>query len=251
MAAVVAVVVPSASCMPFSCAPSWGNVITDYAVVRSDGSTRTFGGTISEVQLETILHFRGSFSPAAWIIRKFEPQSDYMAQSLHEGGERRALGKMSSVVGHRDGFCHAVGQNRLCYERDLIAAIDLYRAFLVLKDPDGEEIWRTRVPFMRVPIYPYVVGHHAVYIAWKSLLSSQVVIVDIERGRVVDRWSIPGWDDFAMMTPVETYPYFRDGFIVVQGSKAVYPEPNSGEEFRWEPQEVYVLRTTIDSTGGE
>ena len=101
---------------------------------------------------------------------------------------------------------------------------------------------------MEVPIYPYVVGRYAMYIGMKSLLSFQVVIVDIDRGNVVDRWPIPGWNDFAMMTPVETYPYLTDGYIVVQGSKAVYPEPNSDEEFRYVPQEIYVLKTTIESS---
>ena len=40
-----------------------------------------------------------------------------------------------------------------------------------------------------------------------------------------------------------------DGHIVVQGCKAVYPEPNSDDEFRYVPQEIYVLKTTIGSGG--
>lgn len=240
-------VVPSLSCMPFSCAPSWGNVITDYAVVRPDGSTSSLGGTIPDEQLNTVLDFRGSFSPAVWIIRELKPQSEYMARSLQEAGERYALGKMSSVLGHRDGFCRVVGLNRLCYETDLIDAIDLYLPYLVLKGPDDEEIWRTTVPFMEVPIYPYVVGHHTMFVAGRSYFGSQVVIVDLRAGKIVDRWWVPGWDDFAMMTPVETYPYFTDGYIVIQGCKGVWPEPNSGEEFRYVPQEIYVLKTTIES----
>ena len=242
---------PSLSCMPFSCAPSWGTVITDYAVVYPDGTTRSFGGTISEAQLEEVLHTRGSFSPAGWVIRELEPQSDYMAESLHEAGERYALGKMSSVLGHRDGFCHTFHENSLCYETDLIDAIDLYVSSLVLRGPEDEEIWRTRVPFMEVPIYPYVVGHHALFVAGRSYFGSQVVIVDLRAGKIVDRWWVPGWDDFGMMKPAETYPYFTDGYIVIQGCKGVWPKLNSGDEFRYEPQETYVLKTTIENTGGE
>jgi hypothetical protein len=170
-----------------------------------------------------------------------------MAQSLLDMGERYALSNFSSVLGHRDGFCHTVGENRLCYEIDLIDAIDLYLPHLVLKGPDDDEIWRTRVPFMEVPIYPYVVGHHATFVAGRSYFGSQVVIVDLHIGKIVDRWWVPGWDDFTMMAPLETYPYFSDGHIVVQGCKAVWPEPNSGEEFHYEPQEIYVLKTTIES----
>jgi len=233
--------------MPFSCAPSWGNVITDYTVVRPDGSTASFGGRIDDAQLKRVLDSRGSFNPASWIRIELEPQDEYSAKSLQEMGEDWVFWVFSAVLQDYDGFCHAVNENRLCYETDLIDAIDLYRAFLVLKGPRGEEIWRTRVPFMEVPIFPYVVGRHAMFVAGRSLFSSQVVIVNLDSGKVVDRWPIPGWDDFAMMTPVETYPYFSDGFIVVQGCKAVWPKPNSGEEFRYVPQEIYVLKTTIES----
>jgi hypothetical protein len=241
-------IVPLLSCMPFACGPSWGNVITDYTVIRSDGSRSPFGGRIDDSDLERILGFRGSFTPAAWIRSELVPQDEYSAQSLDEMGEDRASWVFSSVLIDREGFCQAVDDDRLCYERDLIDAIDLYRAFLVLKGPDGEEIWRTRVPFMEVPIYPYVVDHYAMFVAGRSFFSSQIVIVDIDRGKVVDRWRIPGWNDFAMMTPPETYPYFTDGHIVVQGSRALWPKPNSGEEFRYEPQEIYVLKTRIEST---
>jgi hypothetical protein len=241
-------IVPSLSCMPFSCAPSWGNVITDYAVVRPDGKKSFFGGSIDNAELQRVFSFRGSFSPAAWIRSELVPQDEYSAQSLDEMGEKHALGNLVDVLVDRDGFCYGVDQNRLCYEIDFIDAVDLYRAYLALKDPDGEEIWRTRVPFIEVPIYPYVVGRYAMYVGMKSLLSFQVVIVDLKRGKVVDRWRIPGWDDFTPMAPVESYPYFKNGYIVVQGSKAVFPKPNSGEEFRYVPQEIYVLKTRIEGT---
>ncbi len=234
--------------LSMSCMPSWGNIITDYTVVRSEGCRSSFGGRIDDAELERVLGFRGSFNAAAWIRRKLVPQDEYSAQSLDEMGEEHALWVFSDALVDRDGFCYAVDQNRLCYETDLIEAIDLYRSYLVLKDPDDGVIWSTTVPFMRVPIYPYMVDHYAIYIGGKSLLSSQIVIVDLERGKVVDRWRIPGWDDFAMMTPVETYPFFKDGCIVVQGSKATYPRPNSGEEFRYVPQEIYVVKTRIEST---
>ncbi len=246
---VVLAVVPSNSCVPFSCAPSWGNVITDYTVVRPDGSTASFGGRIDDADVKRILGFRGSFDPAAWIMRDFQPQSEYSAAQLARRGEPYALWEFSDVLVDDDGFCFAVDENRLCYETDLIDAIDLYLAYLVLKGPDDEVIWRTRVLFMRMPIFPYVVDHYALYVGWQSLLSSQVVIVDIRIGKIVDRWRIPGWNDFTMMAPVETYPYFTDGHIVVQGCKAVYPEPNSDDEFRYVPQEIYVLKTTIGSGG--
>jgi hypothetical protein len=241
-------IVSSTSCMPFSCAPSWGNVITDYTVIRLDDRRSHFGRRIDDAEIERILEFRGSFGPAAWIRQDFEPQDEHSAQSLNERGEEHALGELSDVLTDREGFCYAVDEKRLCYEIEVIEAFDTYLAYLVMKRADNDVIWRTRVPFMEVPIYPYVVGRYAMYIGMKSLLSFQVVIVDIDRGKVVDRWPIPGWNDFAMMTPVETYPYLTDGHIVVQGSKAVYPEPNSDEEFRYVPQEIYVLKTTIESS---
>jgi hypothetical protein len=244
---VLLMIVPSISCMPFSCAPSWGNVITDYTVVRPDGSTGSFGGGIDDNKLERVLGFRDSFDPAAWIRSELVPQDEYEVQRLDEMGEEWTFWVYSDVVSGSDGFCHAVDQNRLCNEVVFIDAIDLYLAYLVMKGPDDEEIWRTRIPFMEVPIYPYVVDRFAMFVAGRSLFSSQVVIVDITRGKVVDRWGIPGWNDFAMMAPVETYPYFTDGHIVVQGSKAVWPKPNSDEEFRYVPQEIYVLKTTIES----
>jgi hypothetical protein len=243
----LSMIVPSISCMPFSCAPSWGNVITDYTVVRPDGRTASFGGRIDEDQLERVLGFRGSFDPAVWVRRELVPQDEYDVQRLDEMGEEWTFWVYSDVVSGSEGFCHVVDQNRLCNEVVFIDAIDLYLAYLVLKGPDDEVIWRTRVPFMRMPIYPYVADHYAMYVGGVSLLSSQVVIVDITRGKVVDRWRIPGWDDFTMMAPVETYPYFTEGHIVVQGCKAVYPAPNSDEKFRYEPQEIYVLKTTIES----
>jgi hypothetical protein len=244
---VLLMIMPSISCMPFSCAPSWGNVITDYTIVRPDGSTGSFGGGIDDNKLERILGFRGSFDPAAWVRSELVPQDEYSVQSLEDMGEKWAFWVFSDVLFDRAGFCHTVRENRLCYERDFIDAIDLYRAFLILKGPNDQEIWRTRVPFMEVPIYPYVVDRYAIFIAGRSFFSSQVVIVDITRGKVVDRWGIPGWSDFAMMAPVETYPYFTEGHIVVQGCKAVYPAPNSDEKFRYVPQEIYVLKTTIES----
>jgi hypothetical protein len=199
--------------------------------------------------VKKILGFRGSFDPAAWIRSELVPQDEYEVQRLDEMGEEWTFWVYSDVVSGSDGFCHAIDQNRLCNEVVFIDAIDLYLAYLVMKGPDGEEIWRTRIPFMEVPIYPYVVDRFAMFVAGRSLFSSQVVIVDIERGKVVDRWWVPGWHDFGMMKPVETYPYFTDGHIVVQGCKAVYPEPNSDDEFRYVPQEIYVLKTTIGSGG--
>jgi hypothetical protein len=109
-------------------------------------------------------------------------------------------------------------------------------------DDDGRQRWRSRVPYARAPVQPFVVGDHILYVGG-SVDGDMLVIVNVTSGEVMGHFLPDGeeggfYDSALLHDPA----FYSDGYIYLRGHTVETWRPGTFETESVTPAKIYVLK---------
>ena len=147
---------------------------------------------------------------------------------------------LAHSLGYKDGIAFRFTGGTLTYWKESCKIFDCYKPYLSFHDTSGRKRWQKRVPFLEVPVYPFVVGDHVLYLG-KGPAELALVVIDLRNGRILQQYLIPSeHGEFSLFNPLETFPAFLGGFVILQGCDVEHPQEIKAP-IMYHPKEVLVL----------
>lgn len=198
-------------------------------VVDPDSLVPEETGDPQDVQLLIkVLRRRKEIDVASWLRNSFVSAPRRNGNPLGSAPPDQIASGMNDAI-LTEGFCFEtrVGSS-VCYKSERGGwplAVERYTAHMTLRNTSGEQVWKTAVPFLSMPVYPFFVNGWIVYMGRKND-SDFLVIIDAQHGETALEFDISelGLQGFSMLNPLSTFPVTTDDLIVLQGCEVEWAD---------------------------
>lgn len=132
----------------------------------------------------------------------------------------------------RGGFLFRSDRGVLHYEKRRSRFFDAYKQHLSWRSTDARNRWRRRVPFIQLPVYPFVVGDWVMYLSGRGA-ARLLLIISLRSGRTLLEYDVTqyGYEFYQPQLPM--HGYYSDGFLVVQPATREYVEKGQPSYVKW------------------
>jgi hypothetical protein len=184
---------------------------------------------------------RRSVKINAWLHDRLGSRNDYSSRRLRSASPEDAYEEFGWLL--PVGFSFTVDGGTLEFERVPCKLFDCYKDYLTLRDAaSGRTLWRRRIPWLDLPVYPFVTDAGVAFIGSKSD-GHYLIVLDKGTGRTVDQIRVAGNDiEFYGANPISTFPFYQNGLFVLQGSRV---ETSQAKSTDWSqklvPAEIVVV----------
>lgn len=113
------------------------------------------------------------------------------------------------------GFLFRSERGILHYKAQRSRFIDGYNHYLSWRSTDGKNRWRRRVPFIEVPVYPFVVGDWVMYITGRHG-AHLLLVISLRSGKILLKYDVTEPGCYFSQLEMPMHGYYSNGFIVVQ-----------------------------------
>ncbi len=188
-----------------------------------------------------VLSFRGQRDVLTWFREHWRVADDLDGQIATATGRLHTTHDF--VPDYPGGWTFSAPGIQLLYRTDACKVFDCYKHYLSRVDGANHHQWRRHVPWMRVLVFPFITPVGLLYVGGKPAPEGDVlVIVDPETGRLLGEVPIPaGKCRIGLTNPVESYPFYRDGFVVVQGFDTTRDYSTGSRDMDKMPCEILAL----------
>jgi hypothetical protein len=209
-----------------------------YVTDSSDIKSKNIDDDPDILRLKTVINKKNEIDINQWIRENFL----VTLTSFHKIPLENNHFELVDGIDHPDGIYFKSGSNKLHYWKEACKVFDCYKPYLSLVNASGEVVWKRRVPFLEVPVYPFVYGHFILYIGFEGE-ENFLVIINLSNGKVIEKHTLMSDDNvrFSLLNPVNTFPVCINGKIVIQGCVVHYPRMDSKDLITYSPSDFIVL----------
>jgi hypothetical protein len=155
-----------------------------------------------------------------WFAASFRVPNEKLTDILENSPPERRRAEFSSLASGPWGFEFVWEGGLLRYTERPRRFFDGYLAHLEYTDAVGKVRWTRRVPFLEVPIYPFVSKSRVLYVGMEPPGRQIAVVLDLITGAVVRKVAVPYPPEISIRidAPAATYPFEVSGALVLQGT---------------------------------
>jgi len=169
--------------------------------------------------LQAIISSRSELAIIRWISEHFEPINPDRRPAFRQDLARGEVFGLRLAMSNEDGITFPVGDLDLSYRLVKCRIWDCYKGYLSLIDRSGNTLWRRRIMPFLVPVYPFVVGDYVLFVGGRED-ASFLVVIDRRTGATLEEYPLPKVaGGYGLDRPVDCFPFYKDGYVVVQGAQ--------------------------------
>lgn len=224
-------------------------------------------GTEDMEKLRAIINFRDSDEIKEWLFERFDSKNNIAHfelkrkdKTIEEKYNNPSFFISFSYLTSAGGFYYDWQNYRLKFiEKScfLFPYVDgCIQRYLELYDFSRYgRLWKRKIPFFYVPIYPFIIKDYIIYIGDGDYCSACIIIINKKNGKIIEEFGIEKeyyeehrYYKFSFSDGSNPYdkgfhcPYYKDGYIYVESSSNSWIDEQTGELKLEKPHKIYLIK---------
>jgi len=158
-----------------------------------------------------VLAARDQLDYVSWFIDSFTPTDDWTRENLPKAIKGDSHPGFFVYATITEGFTYESTKGRVLYQEKECPLVECYSANLSLVDDEGHVIWRSKSPFINLPVYPFEVGNKLLFLGSRGPIT-KLYSVDLTSGKI--RGFSPAEDvQLEGSAPLLFPPFYLGGYV--------------------------------------